>query len=76
MTGPKKKKATLKQTSLLYNRVSAPYEGEGSADGVIKSLKELPQGQVDIVFLGVCHVPLCPGYSPHSLPQYSGPGSP
>ena len=53
MTGPKKKKkksATLKQTSLLVTTYLLPMKVKGVPMGIIKSLKELPQGQVDIVF--------------------------
>ena len=51
MTGPKKKKkkATLRQTGLLVTMYLLPMKVKGVPMGIIKSLKELPQGQMEIV---------------------------
>ena len=49
MTGPKK--AMLKQTNLFVTMYPLPMKVKGVLMGIIKSLKELPQGQMEIVLL-------------------------
>ena len=60
MTGPKKKKKShIEADRSACNHVSAPYEGEGSADGDYKELEGATTGTDGDCPLGVCHLPLC-----------------